>query len=446
VLFNPWAEHFTMPLALIAIGSAVDPARYDVRIVDARLERRPVDAVLSLLDGAVCVGITVLSGSPIRGALEVTRAVKARRPDLPIVWGGWHPSLFSAACIDEEPGVTATVQGQGEITFREILERLPDPPRDVPGSTCRVGEHALVSAPRPLASLDSLPSHDYTLAPIERYFALKQRRQLDYISSQGCLFRCAFCSDPTVYQRKWVGLDPVRIGDELERLWRTYGFDDVNFQDETFFTSPGRVQAIAEDLLRRGIRTSWAATLRADQGVRLPDDVWDLCRRSGLRRVLVGVESGSPLLLKWMKKDITLDQVFETAEKCRRHGIAAHFPFIVGFPDEPPESVTETLQVVGRLRAMSPDFETPIFFYLPYPGSPITEEVARAGHRLPQTLEEWAELDFMTSRCRWVSDAKRKRVEAFRFYQRYAWSHPSAMRRPIQRLAQWRCHQILARA
>ena len=42
---------------------------------------------------------------------------------------------------------------------------------------------------------------------------LKGKRQLDYISSQGCAFRCAFCADPFVYNRKWIGLAPERTAD-----------------------------------------------------------------------------------------------------------------------------------------------------------------------------------------------------------------------------------------
>ena len=48
-----------------------------------------------------------------------------------------------------------------------------------------------------------------------------------------------------------------------------------------------------------------------------------------------------------------------------------------------------------RLRSMSPDFDTPLFYFKPYPGSPITAEVVRAGYSLPRTLEEWAEFDFI---------------------------------------------------
>ena len=75
--------------------------------------------------GAVCVGITVLTGAPIHDALAVSRAVKAARSSCPIVWGGWHPSLFAAECLDE-PSVDMVVSGQGEDAFRDIVDRLID--------------------------------------------------------------------------------------------------------------------------------------------------------------------------------------------------------------------------------------------------------------------------------------------------------------------------------
>src|ERR671932_2059678 len=123
VLYNPRAVFYTMPLALIAIGSRLDPARFEVKIVDARIERDPIGALLAELDDALCLGVTVLTGAPIRDALAASRAAKAQRPDLPIIWGGWHPSLFPEQCL-QEASVDAVVIGQGEETFAEIVERL----------------------------------------------------------------------------------------------------------------------------------------------------------------------------------------------------------------------------------------------------------------------------------------------------------------------------------
>src|SRR5262245_41009130 len=124
VLYNPCCVFWTMPLSLLAIGSALDRARTDVVIVDGRLESDAVSALLRQIDAAtVCVGITVLTGAPIRDALAATRAVRVAHPRVPIVWGGWHPSLFPTECLEEE-GVTAAVTGQGEETFRELVARF----------------------------------------------------------------------------------------------------------------------------------------------------------------------------------------------------------------------------------------------------------------------------------------------------------------------------------
>src|SRR3569832_539200 len=118
VLYNPQAVFFTMPLALLANGSELDSDKYEIVTIDGRLEPDAVSAVLSNIDGAVCLGVTVLTGAPISDALQISRAAKRARPDLPVVWGGWHPSMFSRECL-VEPSVDITVRGQGEETNTE---------------------------------------------------------------------------------------------------------------------------------------------------------------------------------------------------------------------------------------------------------------------------------------------------------------------------------------
>jgi anaerobic magnesium-protoporphyrin IX monomethyl ester cyclase len=442
VLYNPNAVFFTLPLALLAIGSELDPERYEVVIIDGRLDPDAAATVVAHLDGALCLGVTVLTGAPISDALRVSRAAKAARPDLPVIWGGWHPSMFARECLDE-PSVDVTVRGQGEETFAEIVERLAagQSLEGCAGCTVRLGDRTIVENPaRPLAPVDRFRAHDYGLIPVERYFQLKGKRQLDYISSQGCNFRCAFCSDPFVYGRKWVGLEPARMALRLKELWDRYHFDDVNFQDETFFTKRQRVQVLAEKILESGMKISWAATMRADQGVRLPDEVWKLCKQSGVRRLLVGVESGSNEMLQRIRKDIRIEQVFQTAEKMLQHRIAGHFPFIVGFPDESDSSIRSTLECAKRLRSMSPDFLTPIYYFKPYPGSELVIEAVARGFRLPQTLEQWSRFDYVAGTPGpWVSPEKFRLIERFKFFHELAWKRVSPSTRLVQRLARYRC-------
>jgi anaerobic magnesium-protoporphyrin IX monomethyl ester cyclase len=446
VLYNPQAVFYTMPLALVAVGSHLDPERYEVVVIDARLEKDPNAALRAQLDGALCLGITVLTGSPIDDAVRASRAAKAYRSDLPVIWGGWHPSMFGRECLDE-PSVDVTVQAQGEVTFHEICDRLAEgePVHALDGClgcTYRTSDgEKRQNPPRSLMDINGLRPHNYHLLPVERYYELKGKPQLDYISSQGCAFRCAFCADPFVYNRKWVGLSPERMGEEIEDLWRRYRFDDLSLQDETYFTYAPRVEAVADEFLSRGLRITWAATMRADQGDRLPEEAMAKCKRSGLRRVIIGVESGSQEMMDRIKKDIKLEQVFLSAEKCRRHGVKVIFPFIIGFPGETAASVRASLDVAKRLRAMSPEFETPIFYFKPYPGSSLTDDAVRDGYTLPCSLDEWSRFDIYGSAGPWVSPEVYRKVERFKFYQRIAWSPGSPWSQPVRSLARWRLRQ-----
>jgi len=439
LLYNPQAVFFTMPLALLSIGSCLDRSRFDVRIVDGRLEKDPISSILEHVDDALCLGITVLTGAPIQDALDIIRAAKKRRPDLPVICGGWHPSLFPKEML-QEAGIDITVQGQGEATFEELVEKLAgnEAIDNISGLTFRRSDSTLVqNPPRPLLDMNELPPPDFDLIPVERYFKLKGQRQLDYITSIGCPFRCAFCADPFVYGRGWQAVSATRVGEEIEKLWQKYRFTDLNFQDETYFTHKKRVLDISEEFLKRDLSITWAATMRADQGVRLTEEAFRFCIESGLRRVLIGVETGSPRMLKKILKDTKIEQVLQCADMCARNDVAVIFSFIVGFPGETDEDVMLTVSLIKQLRAMSPRFETPIFYFKPYPGSQLTMD---SDVELPQSLGEWARFDYVQGEAGpWVSKEVYRFIERFKFYNRYAWGQSSWRRAPLRLISRLRC-------
>lgn len=433
VLYNPRAVFYTMPLALLALASSLDRDLVDVEIIDGRLEHDPVARVVEAAEGAICVGVTVLTGAPIYDALQIARAVKKAHPNCMVVWGGWHPSLFPDECL-EEPSVDVAVVGQGEEVFRGIVERLVAGER-VSGKF----------GGRQLRDLNTFPPHDYDALPVERYFALKRRRQVDYISSQGCRFRCTFCADPAVYARGWSALTPERVANELEALHRRYAVSEVAFQDETFFTQPARVARLSEELLQRNLAITWTATLRADQAWRMGEEVFAQCVRAGLQRVMVGVEAGSQATLDWLRKDVTLEQVRAAARLCARYQVGAIFNFIVGFPGESDASIDATLALAKELSAMHPRFETPIFYYRPYPGNPIADAAVDQGYVFPQGLEAWARFDYVGDRGPWISVDRWRHIERFKFYTRQA-SQAGLWRWPLRMTARWRCDHDWFRA
>ncbi|WP_298311621.1 cobalamin-dependent protein [uncultured Aquimarina sp.] len=202
LLYNPKAVFFDMPLALLAIGSVIDQNKYDVIIVDGRIEKKPLSILKKHIDKAVCFGITVLTGSPIRDALTITRAVKKEKKDLPVVWGGWHTSLFPEQTLMDEKDIDITVQGQGEETFKELVKKITNKESlsTVKGICYRNEKGDIIkNPPRTIVPMDQYSDIDYGLIDVEKYFEKKGKRQLDYISSTGCYFRCSFCADPFVY-------------------------------------------------------------------------------------------------------------------------------------------------------------------------------------------------------------------------------------------------------
>ncbi len=430
-----------MPLGLLAVASAVDRTRVTPIIIDGRLETDPMAAIEPHLDHAICFGVSVLTGAPIEDALCVSRLVKTLRPDLPVVWGGWHPSLFPLEVLAEAGCVDIVVRGQGERTMQEVIDCLLDGRlfSGVAGIAIKENDNPSLTAVRPLEPYGNLPAADYSLLPVERYFALKNRRQLDYVTSIGCHYRCRFCADPAVFNRRRSAIPLDRVVAELSDLAGRYRVDDVNFQDETFFSTRGWTVEFAEKLVAEGSPFSWAATMRADQGARLTDEDFHLLARSGLRKLLIGVESGSPTMLDVLGKDITVDQIQIVAERCRDHRIAATFPFIFGIPGERPDDVEASLVLARRLKAMHWANTTPFFFYKPYPGSEITHDVVLDGFELPQNLEEWSRFDYVTTSSPWMDQRTIRRVRLAGFFSQLGWGRPRWWAAPIQALARWRC-------
>lgn len=442
LLYNPKSVFYDMPLALLAIGSVLDKNEYEVIIIDGRIDENPLQIISKYTDRAICLGITSLTGNPIKDALFITSEVKKLNKDLPIIWGGWHTSLFPEQTLHDERNIDITVQGQGEETFKELVEAIANQQSvaSINGICYRNSNGEVVKNPlRTISPMDNFVDVNYDLIDVERYFEKKGKRQLDYISSTGCHFRCTFCADPFVYERKWTAISADKMVDKIAELHQKYKFVDLNLQDETYFTFRNRVVEIANGFIEKKLNITWAATMRADQGARLTDEDFEICAKSGLRRLLIGVESGSQEMMDWLKKDIKMEQVYLCAERCKKHNIAVIFPFIVGFPEESEVSVNNTIKMVKELNAMHNNFSTPIFYFKPYPGTSITDEVIKKGYELPNTIYEWSEFDYIGSTGPWVSEEKYDFFEKFKFYLKLGYTNQKMIFKPIQIIAKWRC-------
>jgi hypothetical protein len=104
VLFLPpySGKIFGAPLGLLSLAGSLRKAGFEPRIIDGALERNYRARIREEIQDCLCFGVSLLTGLMILEAIEVSRMVKAARPDLTVVFGGWHPSLTSAQTLHED--------------------------------------------------------------------------------------------------------------------------------------------------------------------------------------------------------------------------------------------------------------------------------------------------------------------------------------------------------
>jgi anaerobic magnesium-protoporphyrin IX monomethyl ester cyclase len=427
VLFFPsyYSDEAAPPLALIHLAAPLVARGYDVRIVDSAVTADSVGTVLREADGALCVGVSMVTGPMITQGVEVARAVRARFPEVPLVAGGWHASILPEQTL-RAPYFDAVVKGQGEITFSEVVDRYAAGERDLTGiGGCHFKRDGQVvwNGDRGYTDINALPPRPFHLVDFEAYARkCAGLRWILYCTSHGCPWDCSYCSNASVYGRNWKPLLPESAVAEMAELTRRYRLQVVDIIDDNYLVRRDRAIEIAERLIREELGMSYYIQTRTDQMDRLSDAELTTLARSGLRRVFFGLESGSVKVMRSVNKRLDLETAYRTAERFRRAGIRPSFNLIFGLPAEGEEDLRDTLAVVDRIGRANPeaDFFTNIFS--PYPGSPIWPLAVAQGVKEPQSLEEWAAFYPKIQVLPWLAGARHARVQRIRDYIRLGYS------------------------
>ncbi len=415
LLYHPRGESRVLPLALLHLGRMLP--EFEVRLIDGRIELTPEATLAELADRALCLGVSVFSGPAIGDALRASRAVKRRNPALPVIWGGWHPSLLSDQCLAAS-AVDACVLGQGEDTFREVALRLAA--GEGIDSVCGIisrGTADGAPALRGVREAISFPPVDFDLVDLEPYFKRWGARRLDYFSSQSPVVSLNPGSDSR--GGTWSGLPAERVVAEVLSHHRRYRCDELRFVDGDFFADLDRVEAIARGLAAGGGSLQWSAVGHPDQLRRASPDRFRLMRESGCHRITVGGASRPPGK-RVGAGEAGVAEVLETAEKLSAAGIRARFLFVAGSPGEEASSLADTYRMVKAVRRINGGFDTPIRFHAPYPGPESSESRSTLGIGLPKTLAEWQVAPLDQSGGPWIPDLVRKFVPRYNFYFHYA--------------------------
>jgi radical SAM superfamily enzyme YgiQ (UPF0313 family) len=460
VLFNPWSTPSPkkpLPMSLLAIASMLE-GEFEFRIVDGNVEVDPVGVILAIAEkhSVTAIAVTVMPGPQLRAAVNGCRQLKRLLPSVPIVWGGYFPSQHAGACLSEAT-VDVCVIGQGEQTVLDLLRALRSGGvlDSIAGLAFKRNGTVHRTAPRALTPLDELPDWPYDSLPMERYFHSHYLgdRVATHHSSFGCPFACNFCAVVGIANRKWVAQSPDRVGAVLEKFRLEYGADAVQFHDMDFFISEARTQAIAERLVPLGLK--WWALGRVDELMRYRESTWQAMKRSGLKMVFCGAESGSTEMLKRMNKGGTAsaEQTIDLAARMKSHGVVPEFSFVVGNPPDPESDLAQTLSFIRRLKQVNEATEIILYVYSPVPSDGNFYEAAQhEGFQFPETLEGWTSDKWHTFALRrdpstpWSHGEVRQRVRDFEsvlnaYYPTVTDLRMTPARRRLLRAASaWRYH------
>jgi radical SAM superfamily enzyme YgiQ (UPF0313 family) len=146
----------------------------------------------------------------------------------------------------------------------------------------------------------------------------------------------------------------------------------------------------------------------------LDDETLGLFKRSGCQRLLVGAESGSQKILELIDKKTTVEDILEFARMCKKYGFIGVFSFMVGFPDQPiEEDFNKTFDIVTKIMKIYDRHEVLVFFYSPYPGTPLFELSVKRGFNAPKSLEAWSNFDLQSAHTPWINRGKYEKIISF---------------------------------
>jgi len=272
------------------------------------------------------------------------------------------------------------------------------------------GERCVKGPPNP-PRVQLLGRYLWQLIEVERYVRddpTVGRRTLNYISSQGCVYKCRFCYELT-YQRRYSVVPADTLLEDIRYLVSEFKLDGIKFYDADFFINLKRVVRFATSLLDDGPPIAWAASVNPKDIQRAQafyPDFLRLLKKSGCSRLLMGVESGSNRVLQdIVGKEITREEIWKVAQSIAAHDILGSYTFIVGFPGETETEQNETFKFIEELWRLQPQPETRVHIFAPYPGTPLFETALQYGFEPPKSLEDWSHYDYYDSQTPWTNDA-----------------------------------------
>ncbi len=409
-----------VPLALLHVATPLLAEGFSVRILDMRIE----DFRTFKLGNPIFVGISSIHDSQISYGLEFAKKTRTESPECPIVWGGVHPSLLPEQTLASQY-VDVVVRGEGESIIGELAHKLEGDANleDVAGITYKWEGKFRSTPDASLINLDSLPIDlPYELFRLEKYPPFRAGR-FHIQTSRGCPHGCKYCYNSIFNKRKWRAKSADRVLCEIEHILAKFpNVTIIDPVDDNFFVDRKRVEEICTGLLEREVNIKWRADCRFDYLSSYDKRFIELLERAGCIELDFGGESGSKRIQSLIGKDVTPDQMIESVTNLRKWApnIEPYVSWMSGFPTETEEDLKKTFDLMDEMHKRNLKTQHfGVFTYTPLSSNPLVDLLG-PDFKLPQSLEDWANIDVFHFSPPWHTEQYVKYLHAVSAVAKYA--------------------------
>ncbi len=348
-----------MPLGIGYIAASVQKncPGTEVDLIDTTFEKDPEGTIEKAFQNKKydLVGVSIMT-SMLNDALSVATIAKKYSSQAKILFGDPHTTVMPEQTLSNSI-VDAVVIGEGEETFVDIIRNNGDF-SGIPGVWYKQAGGIIKNSSRPpIADLDSLDFPVRQKLPVEEY--IKNNAVMDHINSKarcvgllatrGCPYRCSYCQ-PTldkIFGKKLRKRSVKNIIEELSFLKEEYSIDSFLFEDDTFIIDAKWVHEFCDALIETGLNLNWFCNVRANL---VTHDLIAKMKSSGLKKVGIGIESGSQRILDEIyQKDITIEQVQDSVKILNDLGVKILGYVMVGAPTETKEGIMQTIKLARTL-------------------------------------------------------------------------------------------------
>jgi hopanoid biosynthesis associated radical SAM protein HpnJ len=337
------------------------------KLIDAPPHDQSVDDVLAIAKDYDLV-IMHTSTPSLANDVKCAETIKAQKPDTQIGFIGAHVAVLPDETLKENPIIDFVCRNEFDYTCQDVAagnsysEIKGLSYRDQDGNIQHNPERELIHDWDAMPSVLPVYARDLD---IKKYFiGYLLHPYISFYTGRGCPAKCSFCLWPqTIGGHNYRAKSPEAVYQEMIQAKSLFG-DSVReymFDDDTFTIDKPRAIAISEYLKK--LKITWSCNARAN----LDYETLKTLRDNGLRLLLVGFESGNQEILDGIRKGIKLEVARKFMENCRKLGITVHGTFIIGLPNESPETIEETIRFACEVSPHT----IQVSIAAPYPGTEL---------------------------------------------------------------------------